>query len=264
MQCCLLSLHLEQAIRVLKAPLFDFTSKNTGLTRVDVMRFFYYAGMVLTSLEQYDKAIEYFSQCITIPRRPVSQIAIQAYKKAVLVQILIDGTVYEAPRQSSGQIESHCDAYLALAKAVSECDAQSFDNIVEDQASFARDGNAELAAKCRSVVSLNLVRRLAMTYSNLSIDAIVKKTGLGNAEEVMHLLGRMSNEGKISFKVDKSAQTVDFGGIDSSDYAISQLMKTLTNVVGAYEAIVDIDERVCTSEEYATARDAAQNKRPKV
>ena len=252
MQCCLLSLHLQPARMLLKMPLFDFTPKNSGLTRVDVMSFFYYAGMVMTSLEQYDEALKYFTHCLVIQRRPVSEIAIQAYKKAVLVQLLVDGTVYNAPRQANGQIESHCETYKALAKAVAECDKEDFSVIIGDETTFLRDGNKELAAKCHSVLSLNLMRRMAMTYSNLSLDAIVAKAALSGPEEVESLLLRMSAEGMLSCKLDKSTQMVTFGDIDSSDHAISQLMETMTKVVGAYEALVDIDERVCTSNPTST------------
>ena len=53
LKCCLCTMRLQLAARILKVPLFDFTPAKSGLTKRDVMIFLYYAGLVMMALERY-------------------------------------------------------------------------------------------------------------------------------------------------------------------------------------------------------------------
>jgi COP9 signalosome complex subunit 3 len=68
------------------------------ITPVDILRFFYYSGIVYISAKQFQKALESFDQVLAIPAQNISTVAIEAYRKALLVNLIFNGKKYQTPR----------------------------------------------------------------------------------------------------------------------------------------------------------------------
>ena len=64
---CLKSQQLSVAKRVLDDPIFGIDPELTGLVTMDFLLYFYYGGLVYTALKEFDRAAEFFIQCINTP-----------------------------------------------------------------------------------------------------------------------------------------------------------------------------------------------------
>lgn len=55
--------------------------------------YYYYGGMVYTALKKYERALYFFEVCITTPAMAMSHIMLEAYKKFLMVSLIVEGKV---------------------------------------------------------------------------------------------------------------------------------------------------------------------------
>lgn len=55
--------------------------------------YYYYGGMIYAALKNYDRALYFFEVAITTPALAVSHIMLEAYKKYILVSLILHGKV---------------------------------------------------------------------------------------------------------------------------------------------------------------------------
>jgi len=53
--------------------------------------YYYYGGMIYAALKNYDRALYFFEVAITTPALAVSHIMLEAYKKYILVSLILHG-----------------------------------------------------------------------------------------------------------------------------------------------------------------------------
>jgi COP9 signalosome complex subunit 3 len=76
---------------------------KSPLTTQDFLRYFYYAGIVYTTLRKYKEALDSFDQVLSTPAHALSAIAVETFRKAMLVSLLAHGQPYTVPRSASPQ-----------------------------------------------------------------------------------------------------------------------------------------------------------------
>lgn len=57
---------------------------------------YYYGGMIYTAMKNYDRALYFFEVAITTPAVAVSHIMLEAYKKYILISLILHGKVHSA------------------------------------------------------------------------------------------------------------------------------------------------------------------------
>lgn len=55
--------------------------------------YYYYGGMIYTAIKSYDRALYFFEVVVTVPAMVVSHIMLEAYKKYILVSLILHGKV---------------------------------------------------------------------------------------------------------------------------------------------------------------------------
>ena len=55
--------------------------------------YYYYGGMIYAALKNYDRALYFFEVAITTPAMAVSHIMLEAYKKYILISLILHGKV---------------------------------------------------------------------------------------------------------------------------------------------------------------------------
>lgn len=55
--------------------------------------YYYYGGMIYTSLKNFDRALYFFEVVVTVPAMVVSHIMLEAYKKYILISLILFGKV---------------------------------------------------------------------------------------------------------------------------------------------------------------------------
>mmetsp|Transcript_2477 Transcript_2477/g.3474 ORF Transcript_2477/g.3474 Transcript_2477/m.3474 type:complete len:500 (-) Transcript_2477:30-1529(-) len=88
MQCALLAGQYRYARRLVWGN--DVWPRPTGSTGIQqVLRYFYYRGMIHMGLDEWSLAIRCFWTCVTVPSEVLSTIAICAWKKLILCRCLL-------------------------------------------------------------------------------------------------------------------------------------------------------------------------------
>jgi hypothetical protein len=99
LQVCISAHMYSFALNFLSSHQFDQLEPNLfPLSVVDLLRFFYYSGIVYISAKQFQKALRAFDQVLAVPAGNISSIAVEAYKKATLVSLIHSGKKYQIPR----------------------------------------------------------------------------------------------------------------------------------------------------------------------
>lgn len=150
---------------------------TTRLKYQDVLEYFLYSGMVYIGLRRWDSAIECLENAVTYPTREVSKIMVEAYKKWVLVGLLLEGKLPQLPRYTAINAAKY---YHTLAKPY-----ESVAQIFETGTAARLKAEVEIGQKiwqddCNSGLILNIlsayqkfqIRNLANVYTKISIPEV--------------------------------------------------------------------------------------------
>lgn len=69
--------------------------------------YYYYGGMIYTAVKNYDRALYFFEVAVSTPAMAMSHIMLEAYKKFILVSLIINGKVSAYP-------ETHTEVTLFI------------------------------------------------------------------------------------------------------------------------------------------------------
>uniref|UniRef100_A0A0K8S908 COP9 signalosome complex subunit 3 N-terminal helical repeats domain-containing protein n=1 Tax=Lygus hesperus TaxID=30085 RepID=A0A0K8S908_LYGHE len=102
-QLCLVAKCLKPALKFLD---IDITSIATAdeagqFDSKYFLLYYYYGGMIYTALKNYDRALYMFEVVISTPAMAVSHIMLEAYKKYLLVSLILHGKVIPMPKYTS-------------------------------------------------------------------------------------------------------------------------------------------------------------------
>jgi len=187
--------HYDVAAKVLSIPIFEVDSKN-GLNAQDYLQFHYYAGMIFIGVKEFEKALESFQMTLIIESQVLSAIQIAAYKKYILVSVLVHGEVLEITERLSNTLPfviKNCrrlaNPYIELSRAFKKGPEMIQKVIAEFATEIAADGNFGLAKQIQKAVVRRNIQRLTSTYVTLSLEDIAKRAKLPSpAEAEEHVL----------------------------------------------------------------------------
>lgn len=102
LQVCLGAGRLQQAVDfVRERPIYRVDPAATGVVALDVLRYFYYAGMAFLSLQHLHDAVDCFKAVISTPAQALSAVAVEAYRKLVLAHALLPTPAKPLPASPS-------------------------------------------------------------------------------------------------------------------------------------------------------------------
>ena len=162
-------------------------SSGTGLTTKlkyqEVLEYFFYSGLIFIGLRKWESALHCLEIAVTYPTKQegVSKIMVEAYKKWVLVSLLLEGRLLNLPRTTSSFAAK---TYHVLGRPY-ESLAQIFESGTASRLKSEADaGNQVWMKDCNVGLVLNVlaayqkfqIRSLANIYSKISIPEIVGMT----------------------------------------------------------------------------------------
>jgi COP9 signalosome complex subunit 3 len=143
----------------------------------DVLEYFLYSGMVYIGLRNWESALECLENAVTYPTKDISKIMVEAYKKWVLVGLLLEGRLLTLPRYTG---VAAAKIYHTLGKPY-ESVAQIFESgtaarlkseIEIGQKIWQDDCNTGLIFNILSGYQKFQIRHLAGVYTKISIPEI--------------------------------------------------------------------------------------------
>lgn len=183
---------------------------STKLKYQEILEYFLWSAMVNIGLRQWDDALQCLESVITYPSLDTpSKIMTEAYKKWVLVGILLEGRLLPLPKSTN---QSPARAYHVIAKPY-EVLAQIFESGTASRLKseveagsniFAVDGNVGLVREVLAAFQRFQIRGLAQVYSKISIPEVVSQTTsavtgckLTSAQEGENLVRAMIRNGDL-------------------------------------------------------------------
>lgn len=164
-----------------------YITPESGLTAklryVDLLEYFLCSGLIFIGLRNWEKALECLEDAITYPAKDgaCSKIMVAAYKKWVLVSLLLEGKPISLPKTTNN---GAAKLYHILAKPY-ETVATLFETATAGRLKSEVDFGAHIwNDDCNTGLMLNVlaayqkfqIRKLADVYSKISIPEIVNLT----------------------------------------------------------------------------------------
>ncbi|MEQ2162158.1 COP9 signalosome complex subunit 3, partial [Goodea atripinnis] len=162
---CLLAKCFKPALPFLEVDMMDICKENGAYDAKHFLCYYYYGGMIYTGLKNFERALYFYEQAITTPAMAVSHIMLEAYKKYILVSLILHGKVQQLPKYTSqivGRfIKPLSNAYHELAQVYSTNNPAELRGLVNKHSeTFTRDNNTGLVKQCLSSLYKKNIQRL--------------------------------------------------------------------------------------------------------
>ncbi|GFS57964.1 COP9 signalosome complex subunit 3 [Trichonephila inaurata madagascariensis] len=165
-QLCLLSKCMKPALTFLNEDITDINKEKSAFETKYFLLYYYYGGMIYTCLKDYERALYFFEVAITTPSMAVSHIMLEAYKKYILVSLILYGKIPNLPKFTSHVVSR-----------------------------FIKDNNMGLVKQCMSFLYKKNIQRLTKTFLTLSLSDMATKVELeGPAEAEFYVLKMIEDQ----------------------------------------------------------------------
>lgn len=190
-QLCLLSKCFKPALEFLDIDVTGISQEGGQFDSKYFLLYYYYGGMIYTALKNYDRALYFFEVCVTTPAMAVSYIMLEAYKKYILVSLILHGKMLNLPRFMSQVVNRYMkplsQQYQELATAYQMNSCEDVQNIITKcQQIFTRDHNMGLVKQVLGYLYKKNIQRLTKTFLTLSLSDVASRVqllGPGDAEK---------------------------------------------------------------------------------
>ncbi|MBA0614749.1 hypothetical protein Godav_014996 [Gossypium davidsonii] len=198
----------------------------------------------------------YTSVVVTAPMSTVNAIAVEAFKKYILVSLIHHGqSPTNLPKYASSvaqrNLKNLCQPYIELANSYSNGKIADIETYVEaNKDKFESDNNLGLVKQAVSSMYKRNIQRLTQTYLTLSLQDIANRVQLNSPKEAeMHVL-QMIKDGEIYATINQKDGMVRFledpeqyktcEMIEHIDSSIQRLM-TLSKKLNGVDELMSCD-----------------------
>ncbi|VVB14438.1 unnamed protein product [Arabis nemorensis] len=217
-----------------------FSILSDDILEVDQPRDFflycYYGGMICIGLKKFQKASELLFNAVTAPMHLVNAIALEAYKKYILVSLILNGQFTNslpkcASTAAQRNLKTLCIHYIELGNCYNDGGIAELEALVVANSShFEADTNLGLVKQAVSSLYKRNILRLTQKYLTLSLEDIAKMVNLANAKEAeMHVL-QMIQDGQIHALINQKDGMVRFLE-DPEQYKTSEMIEIMDSVI---------------------------------
>ncbi|THU43989.1 hypothetical protein C4D60_Mb02t02650 [Musa balbisiana] len=239
---CLLAKFYKAGLSILDDDIFEVDQPR------DHFLYCYYGGMINIGLKRFRKALECLHNVVTAPMDALSVIAVEAYKKYILVSLILNGQVPPFPKYTSStaqrNLKRHTQPYIDLANCYATGTFSELEACIQTNLEkFQSDSNVGLVKQVLSSLYKHNIQRLTQTYLTLSLQDIANAAQLKTPNDAeMHVL-QMIQDGEISASINQKDGMASFyedpeqyktcgmiGPIDSFIQRLMELSKKLSSL----------------------------------
>ncbi|GAQ87206.1 COP9 signalosome subunit CSN3 [Klebsormidium nitens] len=243
---------------VLAEEIFEVDAKKTGIAPRDFLLYCYYGGMVYIGMKRFKKALELLGHAISAPAQVLNAITLEAYKKFVVVHLLVDGQLPTfqkyTPTIVQKLLKSNSQPYIDLGNAYATRSVGDLKKCIQTNENvYKTDTNLGLVKQLIPSLYKRNIQRLTQTYLTLSLKDIAEAVELeGPKEAELHVL-RMIEEGEIFAEINQKDGMVSFRE-DPEEYnsveMVNQLDAEMQGMIKLAKKVAAIDEQVSTDKAY--------------
>ncbi|XP_014215702.1 COP9 signalosome complex subunit 3 [Copidosoma floridanum] len=244
-------------------PALEFLNTDiTGISIEDDAKYFllyyYYGGMIYTAMKNYDSALYFYEVCVMTPASAVSHIMIEAYKKYILVSLILNGKVVLLPNYTSNLIKRHIKRLsqpyqeLATEYATNNCDEVQ-GVITKFGDNFSRDNNMGLVKQVLNSLYKKNIQRLTNTFLTLSLSDVAARVKLPSPADAEKYILNMIEDGEIFATINQKDGMVIFHD-DPEKYDSPEMLAKLENEMAECaelgKKVLEMEEEVVITPQY--------------
>lgn len=242
---CLLSKCMKPALKFLDADVTEISKEGGQFDAKSFLLYYYYGAMIYLALKNYKRALFFFEITITTPSMAVSHIMLEAYKKFVLVSLILHGKVPILPRYTSHIVSRYirplCQPYHELASAYSSCNSAELSSVATRHNDvFVRERNQGLVKQCMTAMYKKNIQRLTKTFMTLSLTDMASRAHLSTKADAEKYVLHMIEDGEIFATVNQRDDMVTFHDNPEKYNGISMLGKLDEEM----KKCMDLDEKL--------------------
>ncbi|KAK6503283.1 hypothetical protein TWF481_008310 [Arthrobotrys musiformis] len=181
---CLDARSFRAALAILDVDIEEFPVKGSDkdVTYRDVLQYFLYGSMVYIAMKKWRRASDFLQFVLSYPAtgNTVSQVQVDAFKKFVLVTLMLEGRNFQLPKSIPAPTARACRTLGRPYEAFATAYATGNPDLLRREAAlvkeiFQADGNWGIAEQCLENFRRLGIKALTSTYSTLSIEAIASR-----------------------------------------------------------------------------------------
>jgi COP9 signalosome complex subunit 3 len=250
---CLTSKCLKPAVQFLDVDVTEISKEGGQFDSKYFLLYYYYGGMIYLALKNYKRAFFFFEIAVTTPSMAVSHIMLEAYKKYILVSLILHGKSSSMPRYTSHIVSRYikplCQPYHELAAAYNVCNSTELNALVTRHAEvFARDRNQGLVRQCVVAMYKKNIKRLTKTFMTLSLTDMANRVQLSGPREAEKYVLAMIEDGEIFATVNQRDGMVSFHDNPEKYNGIAML----TQLDEEMKRCMELEEKLKTMEREVT------------
>nr|CAG4645481.1 EOG090X04TU [Lynceus sp. MCZ IZ 141354] len=257
---CLKSNQLKFAQKYL-VDMTDVNNENGTFDSRYFLSYFCYAAHIHTALKQFERAIYCYEVCVTMPALAVSHIMLEAYKRYVLLSLMIHGKLPVLPKYTSPVVHRYvrplAQPYLDLATAFgSNTIAPLTAAFQKHQDVFTRDANVGLVKQVIKSWYRKVIQKLTQTFMTLSLNDMATRVGLASGAEAEKLVLNMIEEGEIYATISQddsgSGMVIFHDNPDRHDNkrTMLRLQNSVDRIIELNQLLVGMDREVSVNPVY--------------
>lgn len=228
---CLLSKCLKPSLEFLNINITDISQEEGQFNTKYFLLYYYYGGMIYTALKNYDRALHFFEVCVTTSATAISYIMIEAYKKYILVSLILHGKIFNLPRYTSQVVNRYIkpssQQYQELANAYQMSSCEVVLNVInKHRQHFANDRNMGLVKQVLNCLYKRNIQNLTNTFITLSLSDVASRIQLSGAIDAEKYVLNMIDDGEIFARINQKDGMVVFLD-DPEKYNSSQMLANL-------------------------------------
>jgi len=222
-QLCLLAKCFKPAMKFLDVDITSIAVQETlespGVqTEFDskyFLLYYYYGGDIYAAVKNYERALYMFEVVISTPAMAVSHIMLEAYKKFILISLILHGKVIPMPKYTSqvvGRfIKPLSQPYHDLATVYATNNTEDLRaTVAKFSEIFTRDGNMGLTKQVLASLYKKNIQRLTKTFLTLSLTDVASRVQLSGPAEAEKYILNMIEEGEIFATINQKDGMVVF------------------------------------------------------
>ncbi|KAL9323685.1 hypothetical protein ACSQ67_008542 [Phaseolus vulgaris] len=279
---CLLSKCYKTGLSILDDDVFEVDHPR------DLFLYCYYGGMICIGQKRFQKALDLLHNVVTAPMSIINAIAVEAYKKYILVSLIRNGQFSTSlPKYSSSaaqrNLKNFCQSrrkdsvqlmlsieprgatimavgqggvvpYVELANTYGNGKVAELETFVKTNAEkFQSDNNLGLVKQVVSSMYKRNIQRLTQTYLTLSLQDIANTVQLNSAKEAeMHVL-QMIQDGEIYATINQKDGMVRFLE-DPEQYKTCEMIEhidsSIQRIMALSRKLTAMDEQISCDQLY--------------
>lgn len=257
-QLCLLAKCLKPALEFLDTDITDISKESGHYDAKHFLLYYYYGGLIYTAVKNYDRALYFYEVAITTPSMAVSHIMLEAYKKYIMVSLILHGKVLNLPKYTSqvvGRfIKPLSQAYHDLVTAYGTNNPDELQAVInKNRETFVRDNNMGLVKQCVSSLYKKNIQRLTKTFMTLSLTDMANRVQLAGPKEAEQYILHMIEDGEIYATINQKDGMVIFHD-NPEKYNDPNMLKRLDeemkNCIQLDEKLRRMDEEIMVNPQY--------------